>query len=118
MPVQWITHNGKQILFSDYSGLKGSDYNDAVKSSAEMLKSASDKTLVLVDVRGAMIDATAALYAKSLGEVFAEKTEKIALVGVSGMKEMLLEAYNHFTGHADQQKIFQSLDEAKDWLVQ
>lgn len=118
MSVKWITHKGKQILYSDFSGLTGQAYIDAIKSGVEMMDKAPGKVLNLLNVTGAVVDTTAMTYSKSLGEAIEEKTEKRAIVGVTGLKNWLAASYNWITGAGDHQKFFDTLDEAKEWLVE
>ena len=52
--VRWITHNGEQILFSNFSGLGEEQYLKEMEETAAMLRSAVEKRplylLTLTDV--------------------------------------------------------------------
>jgi len=49
-------------------------------------------------------------------EVRNEKTAKTALLGIDGLKKVLLSGYIAFTGAKDI-KAFENESEAKDWLI-
>jgi hypothetical protein len=55
---------------------------------------------------------------KQLGRtVFSQKAERSALVGITGLKLVLLQAYIAFTGHKNIQ-VFRSEAAALEWLVE
>jgi hypothetical protein len=45
------------------------------------------------------------------------KQKKVAMVGMTGIKEILLQAYNKIVGVTNQ-KLFDTVEQAKEWLVE
>jgi len=95
MPIHNITHNGKLVLFIDYSKCQNQQemislLNEAVshyRNSPNNIRILSDFT----DAYGG-IDFMTKL--KSYGKELGDKTDKAAVVGVEGVKEILLKGYN------------------------
>lgn len=99
MKVQWITHNGKQILFTDYNGVKSQDEMiEILYESNEAIKNAPGKVLSLIDSTNATVGPDFLQAAKEQGKELMYKIDKTAMVGVTGLKAMLLKGYNMFTG--------------------
>ncbi|MFN8672327.1 MAG: hypothetical protein U0457_09670 [Candidatus Sericytochromatia bacterium] len=119
MPISWIEYKNKKIVYSDYRNQKG---EEAIKTLYEerdfflKLKD-GDKVLVLSDFRGAYGSNEFMEISKKLGkEVFAPKTIKSAILGIEGVKKVLLKAYVFFTG--ENLKPFDSEELAKEWLIE
>ncbi|MBN1426740.1 MAG: hypothetical protein JXB07_00050 [Anaerolineae bacterium] len=117
MSVQWITYKGKKILYGDYKGLKDADLLNALKTENEILQQSPDKVLILEDFTGALSDIAVINYLKSVGKAAEMKTEKAALVGILGLKRLMLVTYNRISGADEHQRLFATIDEAKEWLV-
>ena len=116
--ARWITHNGKQIVYIDYTGLSSTNEGEFIKAldeAKEFILNAGKNLLVLVDVRDSYGNSSIVKRMKEDGETEKPFVAKEAVVGISGFKEMLLKGVKLFT------KIdinpFKTLDEAKDWLA-
>jgi hypothetical protein len=119
MPIKYIQHKGKTILYIDYSNLTGEKAKDAIAlldEAAKEMRTWTQKGLVLSNFRNTKANTEFMSYAKKLGkEVFAEKLRKSACIGITGVQSILLQAYNAFT--EDKIAPFATEEEAKEWLI-
>ncbi|SMD36328.1 hypothetical protein SAMN04488029_2833 [Reichenbachiella faecimaris] len=110
-----INHKGKEILYVDYTGM-GKD---------EILKVMDDATAYALELNRPMLrlsnmtDVFAVKEvvekAKESGKTTNHLTIKRAAVGITGAKKVLFNAFNRFSGNNT--RAFDSVDDAKDWLV-
>lgn len=114
--VKWIEHNGKRILYADFSGLQGQPGMDVLERVARDAAASPEKVLILYNFQDAAANRAWMSRVKQLGkEVFDAKVEKAAALGVSGIKVILLESYEKFTGRT--LKTFKTEAEALEWLT-
>jgi hypothetical protein len=118
--AQFIEYKGKYIYYVDYSNIKTNDeFMSVIKQSngfREKVKSEGKKDLLmLVDVSGSFVYGDVLTEIKKAGKITKEMTQKEAVVGISGGKKILLKIVQSFTNM--NLKVFDSIDEAKDWLV-
>lgn len=118
MRVSWIEYKGKRILFEDYSNLSGDKCLKVLYESEEVFKKISSPTLVLIDFTGSFVNDQFFDELKRLGKQYSDLMEKSACVGIKGVKKILATAYNKFTGQGNTNKYFDTLQEAKDYLVE
>ncbi len=119
MSVKWIEYKGKKIIHGDYRGLRDNDLRAAFDMEAKLVREAPGRVLILDDFTKSVVDSESMKYIETLGKQEIEpKTEKCAILGVEGMKKLLLQAYNWFTGAGARQRVFDSEQAAKDWLVE
>jgi hypothetical protein len=119
MRSTWIEHNGKKILYQDFS--KHFFNSAAVKteldevqkivlaeplSSVRVLSDFRD-TNIGSDLLGAMNEASAATKSH---------VQKTAVLGVTGMKRKLADLLTALTGQP--LKYFDDIETAKDWLAE
>lgn len=116
MSVKWIEHKGKRILYADFRGLKGEAAIETLDLLAKAVSESPTKVLLLNNVEGGSASPEWMARVKELGkEVFAARVEKTAAVGISGVKALLLEGYEKFTGRTV--KAFKTEAQALEWLV-
>jgi hypothetical protein len=118
--AQFIEYKGQSIYYVDYSNIKTNDeFMSVIKQSnsfREKVKSEGRKNLLmLVDVSGSFVYGDVLTEIKKAGKITKEMTLKEAVVGISGGKKILLKIVQSFTNM--NLKVFDTLDEAKDWLV-
>ena len=117
MPVSYINHKARKILHVDFQNIKVKD--NVLQNLEEMVKfynEANDKIYLLLDVRGTFTDPEVMDKLKHYGKtVFRGKSEKRAILGVSGIKKILLQAYSTVTG--TKVALFDSEEDAKDYLA-
>jgi hypothetical protein len=118
--AQFIEYKGQSIYYVDYSNIKSNDeFMSVIKQSnsfREKVKSEGKKELLmLVDISGSFVYGDVLTEIKKAGKITKELTLKEAVVGISGGKKILLRIVQSFTNM--NLKAFDSIDEAKDWLV-
>jgi hypothetical protein len=117
--LKYLQYKGKTIFYVDFRNMTIKDHQEAIAlldDEAKEMSTWADKGLVLNDFRGGKASPEFMSYAKKLGkEVFAVRTLKSACIGITGIQNILLQAYNTFTKN----KIvpFDTEEEAKEWLV-
>lgn len=116
MPVKYIQYKGKTILFCDFRNLTGDEGIAVLDEEAKIMKTWTEKGLVMSDFHNSKGSPGFMAHAKKLGkEIFAPRTLKAAAIGLSGIQMVLLQAYNAFS--ADKLVPFNSEEEAKEWLI-
>ena len=115
-----IQHKDKEIYFIDYSNIKTSEefLRTIRKAGAyrEKVKALGKKDLlILVDITASYFNVEILDELKKAGRIIKEISKKEAIVGVTGYKRVLLQIIQTFTNlHFN---IFNTLEEAKNWLV-
>lgn len=95
MELKVITHNKKQILFIDYSQCKTQEEMIALMERAVHYYKKSPTSLrILSDFTNAYGGVEFMAKLKVYGKELGEKTEKSAVIGIDGLKEILLKGYN------------------------
>ena len=117
MPVSYITHRGRKILYVNFKDMKT---KDIVMNNIEEMKKfyveATEDIYLLLDVRGTYNDPEVMDRLKTYGKMyFNGKSVKRAVLGVSGVKKILLKGYAMFTKTEVQP--FDSEEDAKDYLA-
>lgn len=119
MSVKWIEYKGKKIIHGDYRGLRDKELREALEVEAKLTREAPGRVLILDDFTKSVMDSESMNYLQKIGkEEIEPKTEKCAILGVEGMKKVLLQVYNWFTGAGARQRVFESEQAAKEWLVE
>lgn len=116
MNSTWIDYKGKKILYTVYSKQSSAQMIESLKEQVEIVKQQNGKVLILDDFRDSFASQEFYDLAKDLGKnILAQKTRKNAILGVEGVKKLLLQGYNLFAG----QKIepFDTKEQALDYLA-
>ncbi len=114
--VRWIEHQGQRVLYADFSDLQGQPGMDVLELVAKKVAASPGKVLILYNFEGAAANRAWMSRVKQLGrELFDAKVERAGALGVSGIKLILLESYEKFTGR--NLKTFKTQTEALEWLV-
>jgi hypothetical protein len=118
MNPKWINHQGKRILYVDYSGCKNTDDMISMLQKAIVEESKMKNGLTLANFEGCCAITTEYMNeAKKLGkEIRNEKVAKTALLGITGIRKVLLQGYQMFTGNK-RTVAFSSEKEALNWLT-
>lgn len=99
MAITWIAHRGLKILYSDYRGLTPEKMLAQLDETASVMSMVPGKVLTLSNFEGVPVGPDFMKKAKEMGKaIFEPRTQKAAIVGIDGLKGMLLKAYNAFTG--------------------
>ena len=117
MPISYIEYKGKEIIFCDFKDMKDkSNIFSQLASMAVEFKKSNGDLLVLTDVRGTHNDPEVVEKTKYYGKnVYRHYAKKRAIVGMGGLRKLILRGYNAITGNDLQP--FDSLEEAKEYLV-
>jgi hypothetical protein len=115
MKVDWITHSGKRILKVDYRGMNEQEMLKQLEYGTDVILKEKDKILYLGIFTDTIIFPAFMEKANSYGKDTDKKLIKGAIVGVSGMKSMLLNTYNMLTG--SKMKALSSENEALSYLT-
>jgi hypothetical protein len=116
MSVEWIEHKGKRILYVDYSGMQEEEGIKNLETQADLMRTLTESVLVLANYQGTYATPTFMKYVQTLGrEVIEPKTKKGALIGITGIKKLLLNTYNMVTGGS--LKAFPDRESALEYLV-
>ena len=119
MRSKWITHQGRQIFWQDFShnGLLGTD---AVKEELQavqeiVITQPKNSVLVLADFRDTQIGRDLLDLMVASSNITKPYVKKTAVLGVVGMKRILADVLVRITGQT--LTIFDDIEAAKDWLV-
>jgi hypothetical protein len=116
MSMEWITHQNKKILYIRYADLSLPDQLAQIDQATQALvDSGSRENLTLTDVIGMIVKEEFIEHSKAKGKISAQYTKKAAIVGIEGVRKILLAAVNAVSGNA--RVPFPTVEEAKDWLV-
>ncbi|UYP46634.1 hypothetical protein NEF87_002919 [Candidatus Lokiarchaeum ossiferum] len=117
--VRLIEHKGRKILLIDYSHLKKSEEVLPVINQLEtFVRTVKTKQLFLTDATDGVANKEIMDSLKRVAKVCKDLdvVEKECIVGITGLKKVLLKAVNAFAKSNVVMK--NSLEEAKDWLVE
>ena len=113
--VRWITHNGEQILFSNFSGLGEEQYLKEMEETAAMLRSAAEKSplylLALTDVTNTTTTAKITEKSKACRMLLKGVTARTAIVGLTETKRTFASIVS------PDLRVFENPDQAKEWLA-
>lgn len=115
--VKWIEHKDKQILLADYSNLETEEIVTVIEESKNFVVNLDKYEIIhLVDVRNSHADRNVLNALKESAKMYKPYTKKTAVIGVTEIQKVLLKVVNTFSGL--DVKLFNTIEEAKDWLVE
>jgi hypothetical protein len=99
MPSTWITHAGKKIIYTDFRGCQSETEMVALfdKAVQEVLAS-PDLVLTMNNFDGVSVSPRFVRYLESRGATYKHKVRAKAVLGVTGMKKILINTYSVLTG--------------------
>ena len=113
----FITHKGKRIFFIDFSDCNAEEILSRIESSRSIIQSQpAASVLTLTYVRNARFDRRVSQSLKEYSRDNKPFVRAAAIVGLSGLMEIILHAVVMFTRRKF--SIFEDLEEAKDWLAE
>lgn len=117
MPVSYIDHKGRKILYVNFKDIKNkATVLETIEEMVKFYQEATSDIYLLLDVRGTFTDPEVMDKLKYYGKtVFKGKSKKRAVLGVGGIKGLLLKAYSLFTN--TEVSPFEDIEEAKDYLA-
>lgn len=118
MEVKWHNHGGKKILICDYRGAKTSeDMIKVLRDAFEVISKSGEPVHTLDYYEGTYASRDFMNEANKLGKEHRSQMGKEALLGITGIKKILVKAYIKFTGSKDKIQTFENETDAMDWLV-
>jgi hypothetical protein len=120
MPAKWMDHKGKRILYVDFRKLKPEEILPLMKESDDMVLASPSKVLYLGNIEDAMVSREVMGQLKQYAsKSVRKKFEKLAVVGVAGVKKVFLDAFVAMLDKSGVQvKSFRTEDDALEWLVE
>ena len=116
MPISWIEYKGKKILYADYRNLKSEDLMLAnLDEELKFYEKTNGKILSLNDYRDTYISKEFMNKVTEAGKKFKGIHEKSAILGITGIKKILLNSYSVLTG--DPTRSFDEEEKAKEYLA-
>jgi hypothetical protein len=119
MKSRWIMHQGKRIMVADYTSFA----IDLPALQAEInavddliCQEPDDSVLLVVDVNQTTATVEVVEIFKQSSARTTRHLKKVAVVGVSGLRRMLLDVVSRFSGQ--EMTVFDNLEAAKNWLVE
>jgi hypothetical protein len=122
MPVSFVEKSGRFILYVDYRGNRTYEaMMGTLNETIEFMKQgdstpAADEARVLVDFRDAVLDRKFTEALKKAGQDhFVPAGGKVAVIGISGIRMIIFNAYNRVTGAGV--RMFNTEEEAFAYLA-
>jgi len=115
MPIQKITHQGKEIVYVDYRGKSEEEMIETAESLREFLLSNPGFHLRLVNICDTPATRKFTSYIRQLGKDTKDIPVKGAVVGITGAKKVLLAGYNRLLGGS--MRPFDDEATAKEYLI-
>jgi hypothetical protein len=94
MALSWIDHGGKRILLNDFRDLSEAEALAQLDEEVRLLESEPGKVRMLVDVTGAPIMLGFVARARALAPRIEARLERQAVLGITGVKSVLLAGFN------------------------
>lgn len=114
--VDLITHNGKKIVFIDYSGLKGDELFRTMEEAKKNVHSQEKGTvLILSNVKDLHFNVDIIEAFKNMSLESKEYIKAVAIYGLSGLQKIALNAVTKFS--KVDMSVFGNKEEALDWLA-
>ncbi|MCK5241628.1 hypothetical protein KAR34_04180 [bacterium] len=115
--IKWVEYNGKKIMENDLSGLLPEKFINKMNKFENYITSQNDRQLLLLfDITNAHASPASILALKKNTVVTSPYIKKVAVVGVEGIQKILFKAVQKVA--ATCLEAFDSLEEAKKWLVE
>jgi hypothetical protein len=118
MKSTWITYQTSRIFLMDFSNF-GHDTAGLIAEIQAAEKACvlepPASVLTLVDVRNSVIALNAVLQFKATGKAIQPHIQKMAMLGVTGLRLILAKSINQYSGLTT--AFFQTPEEAQGWLI-
>jgi hypothetical protein len=94
MALTWIEYRGHKILYNDFRGLTEAQMTQQLDDELALLKAQPKKVRMLVDVTNSATGPGFMARAKALASQIDAHVERQAILGIDGIKAILLRAFN------------------------
>lgn len=116
MNVNWVEYKGKKILYSDFKGLNSSEMLNQLRYETDLICQDNREILYLADFTDTTISVEFMKAGNSAGQKTKKFVKRSAIIGVTGLKPMLLNTFNKVTGI--EARAFHDIVKAKEYLFQ
>jgi hypothetical protein len=115
--IYFLEHNGKKILYHDLRACTADECVKILEEAKLFITSlpVDNSLLGLNDVRDAKINTAVIQAAKEYAKIAKPYSYKSAIVGVDGLKNIMLQGIIQFSNLNIAQ--FDTIEKAKDWLA-
>ena len=114
--IKFITHKGKQILHIDFSNCNSQEMLGYMQEAHRVISGQpKNSVLTLTDVTNAHYNRAVSAALKEYTNANKPFVKAAAVVGVTGMKEVILNAIILFTRRSF--SLFDNIEKAKEWLA-
>ena len=114
--TRFINHQGKQLLFIDFSNVNHEQAVAEAAAAKDIVRTqAKNSLLVLTDIGGAAFEPKVVQLMKDFTDFNRPYVRASAVVGATGLRRALVYAVSTFVKR--ELRVFDSVEEAKDWLV-
>lgn len=115
--ADWITYKGHEIFFENHAGDKtmGNILARTARTTEIITESQKTTVLLLVDVRGIFLVKDVIDAFTTTATAIRPYAKKAAVAGITESTEVLVNFISTLSGLTI--KTFESLDEAKEWLI-
>ena len=114
--IRFINHNGKQLLFLDFSSCKADEALKTINEAKKVIKDQPENSLlVLTDVTDGAFNTKVTDAMKEFAAHNRPYVKASAVVGITGLKKIIYDAVLMFSKRNI--STFDSIDSAKEWLA-
>lgn len=114
--IEWINHDGKEILLNDRSNLGENDIIANSDQAVNLIKGSGKKDILyLVDNSNTIMVPRVKDHIKKGGKEISPYIKKIAVLGTNNAQKILLNVLSNITGMNIH--VFDDMESAKKWLV-
>ena len=115
--LQWITHKGKRILYTDIASQKTEELLDIIKLlKAEIEKEPLNSVVCLCNVKGGKTNTEINQALKEFVKYVDPYMKMITVIGLAGLQTIVFNAVLMFT-RSKKLSIKNSREDALDWLA-
>jgi hypothetical protein len=114
--IEWISYQGKEILFNNRSNLRNQDIIENSDQAVKTIKESGKKDILyLVDNSNTILVPHVKDHIKKGGKEISPYIKKIAVLGTNNAQRILLNILSTITGMNI--KVFDEIESAKKWLT-
>jgi hypothetical protein len=114
--VKYIYHNGRQLLFLDFSACNVQDFTPIIEEAEKLIRSEPPASvLTLTDVTAAKYNLEITQKLKEFVKSNKPYVKAGAVVGLDPLKKIIYNGVMHFSGR--NLVAFDDIEKAKDWLA-
>lgn len=114
---EFIKYKGRAIWYADYSRCRTKEDVVELLENTRHVFLSSEEVLVLINVNDFFASKEYLQLAKELNKELGHKVARRAILGISGVKKVLLMGFNRLTSRKAVAVPFNSKEEALDYLV-